>query len=308
MKTAELDKVFRVLDGNPPCFAASPLRQKALLELDKLLSEADSEISRELGNCYRKRVDKSLDEMEAYRGSTPRLWKLYSSGFLIRSSKRTIAVDVNGGCTPPSGRTRLLLPPSRMRKIAELADEYYNTHSHEDHISAPLCDELAKRGKLMVMPREAIRRWIIPGAVPSEEFARPDRSVFMNWQGDKDGGLPCAMYLFTLSNGKNVFVRGDIYHDEGFLSCVEHVKKQGKKADYAFITPYYKGKIVPMEKLFRSFHCRFIPIHEWEFSHRPFHRQGPATQCFQELFGAFARPYKANCAQFLAWGESILLD
>ena len=308
MKTKDLNTLFKILAETSPAFAVSPIRENALLAWDKLLGEEKSETTSVLGNFYRKRVDQALDEIEAYKGETPRFWKFYSSGFIIKSPEKTIAVDINGGCTPSNGRTAVTLNNSRIRKIADLADEYYNTHSHEDHISGELCDAFARRKKLMVMPQEAIYRWVVKGAVASEAFRAENTKVFMNWQGDVNGGLPCAMYLFTLNNGKNVFVRGDIYHDEGFLSCIDHVEKWGKMVNYAFITPYYTGNIIPVETLYNKFQCRFIPIHEWEFSHRKFGTSGPATQCFEELYRSFALPYKNNSAQFLAWGESILLD
>ena len=299
MKTAEINHVFRTLEKASPSFAVSPLRQTALLDWDQILGEPFGETTQVLGNFYRKRVNQALDEIEAYKGEIPRFWKLYSSGFIIRSSEKTIAVDINGGCTPPNGRTTVILNNSQIRRIADLTDEYYNTHSHEDHISGELCDALARRKKLMVMPQEAIYRWVVKGAVAAENFNAENTKVFMNWQGDVNGGLPCAMYLFTLNNNRNIFVRGDIYHDEGFLSCIEHVKKWGKSVDYAFLTPYYKGSIVPVETLYNEFKCRFVPIHEWEFSHRKLGNSGPATQCFEELYGAFALPYKKNSAQFL---------
>jgi cell division protein FtsB len=308
MKNKDLNTVFHALAEESPAFALSGERNRTLLFWDTILGEAYSETTSVLGNFYRKRVDQALDEIEAYKGDIPRFWKLYSSGFIIKSPAKTIAVDINGGCTPPNGRTAVTLKNSQMKRIADLADEFYNTHSHEDHICGELCDAFARRKKLMVMPREAIYRWVIKGAVAAENFRSEDTRVFMNWQGDVNGGLPCAMYLFTLNNNKNVFVRGDIYHDEGFISCIDHVKEWGKKVDYAFLTPYYKGKIVPVETLYNEFKCRFIPIHEWEFSHRKLGCSGPATQCFGELYGAFDLPYRNNAAQFLAWGESILLD
>lgn len=308
MKKKDLENICNILEKELPSFGISPVRQETLLAWDALLGEAYSETTSTLGDFYRKRVDQALDEIEAYKGAIPRFWKFYSSGFIIKSSYKCIAVDINGGCTPPNGRTALTLKRSQKRRIAELSDAFYNTHSHEDHICGELCDEFARRKKLMVMPQEAIYRWVIKGAVPAEKYTAEDTHIFMNHQGDKYGGLPCAMYLFTLNNKKNIFVRGDIYHDEGFMGCIDHVKKWGKKVDYAFITPYYKGVIKPVETLYNEFQCRFIPIHEWEFSHRKLGASGAATQCFEELYEAFRLPYQKDSAQFLIWGESILLS
>lgn len=308
MKKIQLETLFSALKDLPPSFSPCRKREQSLLALDALLSEKMSEQQKVLGDFYQKRVDQALDEIEVYDQDTPKMWKLYSSGIIIKSAKECIAIDVNDGCLPPHGRSSLVLKRSRKKKIAELAESYFVTHTHDDHLSSSLCDLFAKKKKLVVMPEDAVRRWMIKGAVPAEKYVSPATGIFMNWQGDVNGGLPCAMYLFTLSNNKTVFVRGDIYHDEGFMGCVESVKKWGKKVDYAFLTPYYKGNIKPVETLYKEFHCRMVPIHEWEFAHRKWGVEGKATQDFQELFEAFALPYRNNAAQFLAWGESILLD
>lgn len=308
MKYADLKAAAAKLCENPPSFQVSPGREAALLRLDELFGEADSEISPVLGRFYRDRVDAALDEIAAYKGKKPRFWKLYSSGFIIKSARLTLAVDVNGGCTPARGRTRITLRSGQIRRLAELIDEYYCTHSHEDHISAPLCDALVRLGKLVVMPAESARRWLIPGAVPAEGFRSAHCRTFLNWQGNASGGLDCAMYLFTLANGRTVMVRGDIYHEEGFEACMEHLKKWKQPVDYVFASPYSSSGRDPIAALGTEFNCRFIPIHEWEFSHRAFGKTGPATQCYAELLQVFRKWHRLGRAEFLAWGESIDLD
>lgn len=308
MKQTQLKKIFSILQEVSPSFTPSGKRENTLLELDTLLAEAMSEQQKVLGDFYSRRVDQALDEIESYNGKIPRLWKLYSSGLIIKSEKECIAIDVNDGCLPSQGRASIALKETQKKKIAELAQSYFVTHAHNDHLSTSLSDLFAKKKKLLVMPEDTIKRWMIKGAVPAEEYKSDSVGVFMNWQGDIHGGLPCAMYLFTLQNNKNVFVRGDIYHDDGFLKCVNQVKKWNKKIHYAFLTPYYKGSVKPVETLYDQFQCRMIPIHEWEFAHRPWGIAGKATQNFEELFEAFSLPYQNHSAQFLAWGESILLD
>ena len=307
MKYFDLKAAMARLLETPPSFRVSPEREDGLLRLDELFGEADSEISPVLGRFYRERMDAALYEITKYKGKNPRFWKLYSSGFIIKSARRTLAVDVNGGCTPARGRTRITLRDDQIRSLAETIDEYYCTHSHEDHISAPLCDALVRRGKTVIMPAEAARRWMISGTVPAEGFRSAHCRSFLNWQGNASGGLDCAMYLFTLTNGRTVMVRGDIYHGEGFEECLKQLKKWKQPLNYVFASPYYSSGRDPIATLGAEFDCRFIPIHEWEFSHRAFGKTGPATQCYAELLDTFRCWYRLGRAQFLAWGESIEL-
>ena len=309
MNYQELAVVAGALDKEPTHFGIDRKREELLLQVDSLLGEANSERTAELCRFYRKRVDRVLAEVKAYNGSTPRLWKLYSSGVLIKDKGKVIAVDVNFGCVPGEGRTRLLLSARQVRILAEIIDEYYCTHSHVDHLSPEICDALFRRNKLMVMPQEAIVRWCINGACAAENLTSKHCRVFMNWQGNVNGGLDCAMYLFTLSNGKTVFVRGDIYHAEGFDGCLEMVDKWQQTIDYALMSPYHTGGgEAPVRILEERYKCRTMPIHEWEFSHRKIGVAGAATQCFEELYREFAVPYTNGRAQMLFWGEAIMLD
>lgn len=306
---AELKKAASDLAQEPPRFAVTPKREAFLYKMDELLKEADSERIDSFGIFYRQQVDRVIKEVAAYKGATPRFWKLYSSGFIIKDKMRTIAVDINPGCVPGFGRTALRISSEQTKKLADIIDAYFSTHSHEDHIHPELCDELAKRKKLIVMPSEAIFRWTIRGATPSETFRSSYCKTYLNWQGvDSKKGLDNSMYFFTLSNGKTVFVRGDIYHGSGFELCLKNIAKWSSKIDYAFVTPYFTSGTDPVWTLNTKYNCRFIPIHEWEFSHRPSGVRKKATQDFHELYQAFDVPYKNGRAQFLFWGESIDLD
>ena len=310
MKYSDFTKAAAILAANPPRFAMDAGREAALYALDALLGEADSETMPETGRYYRERFDRTLTEVAAYRGKTPRLWKVYSSGVIIRDGRRIIGLDINNGCTPPFGRTTVKLKRSQTKALAQLLTEYYVTHSHEDHTSAELADDMARQGKLIVMPAECIRRWMIKNGTPADNFASPGCRTFMKWQGTAAGGLSCAMYLFTLSNGKTVFSRGDIFHKEGFEECMEQIRSWNAHIDYALMSHYSTGGgTPPIETLEAQHQCRYIPTHEWEFSHRVFGLTGCGNaQSYEVLFREFAMPYRAGRVQCLSWGESIELD
>ncbi|MBE6391285.1 MAG: hypothetical protein E7042_03670 [Lentisphaerae bacterium] len=72
---------------------------------------------------------------------------------------------------------------------------------------------------------------------------------------------------------------------------------KGWIAPSVFATHYFTSGEAPIPYLDARFRCRFIPIHEWEFSHRPADTPGAATQCFAELQSVYAEPYAAGRAQ-----------
>ena len=89
MNFSELQILGEKLQANPPSFAVSPARELLLRQIDVLFGEADSEYSAALSKFYSARVDKILDEAAAYSGDTPRMWKFYSSGFIIKAAGKT---------------------------------------------------------------------------------------------------------------------------------------------------------------------------------------------------------------------------
>lgn len=307
MEFAKLAALSIKLRENPPCFVTSEKRRELMLEVDELLGEANSEKSAELGKFYRMQVDNMLDEISAYSGTIPRMWKFYSSGIMVKDKERTFSLDINLGCLPPHGRSKLHLTEEQIGKIADLVDEHYVSHAHDDHTSGEICDAVSRRGKKVIMPQQALEAWMIDG-IAAEKWSVPHCLTFLNWQGNASGGMPCAMYLFTLSNGKTLFTRGDIYHKEGFDGCLETVRKSGKAIDYACLTPYFTSGEAPVKILDEIYHCRFLNLHEWEFAHRPMGRAGEATQCFRTLYKEFAEAYADNRLALLTWGESIALD
>ena len=127
MKYSELAAVAADLRTSPPVFAVTPARERALRRLDELFGEADSEYAPAMGRFYRAQVDRALTEIAAYSGATPRFWKLYSSGFVIKSARPHAGGGHQRRLHSGPGRLRLLLfgerrprnrrfPPTREKK------------------------------------------------------------------------------------------------------------------------------------------------------------------------------------------------
>ncbi|MCP4642156.1 MAG: MBL fold metallo-hydrolase [bacterium] len=148
----------------------------------------DGPVNPDLGAFYQKRMQRALDEIE----NTPApkkgivVWKMYSSGVIVKSREGVFAFDVVEGCVPP-GLTpaeafnqlpapahlaevfpyRLHWTPAMRDQFARLVDVYFSTHYHYDHLSAILVDALLQAGKTVVATEQARKtcmEWGIQGA------------------------------------------------------------------------------------------------------------------------------------------------
>ena len=103
MKYSELAAVAADLRTSSPVFAVTPARERALRRLDELFGEADSEYAPAMGRFYRAQSDRALTGSPP----TPAQLPVFGNCTVPDSSSnppgRTLAVDINGGCTPARG-------------------------------------------------------------------------------------------------------------------------------------------------------------------------------------------------------------
>ena len=153
MKRSQLDDVYNELSKSK----SGDNRRLALLKMDSLLGEPNSENDPVLGEFYNDRVASAVKEISAHDKSVPRLWKFYSSGVIIVSGGKVRAFDMNCGCEESFRRTRLRLKPGVIEALADVIDESYHTHNHIDHFGLELADALLERGKKLICTTGAIQ-------------------------------------------------------------------------------------------------------------------------------------------------------
>lgn len=308
MKLQELEGARRQLDRVPPSPENWSARLPLLERLDALFSEPELENGPVLNRFYHEQCRRVIAEVRTWRGPGVRLWKLYSSAILVKDETGLVTgFDLNEGCTPAcERRTRLRLSPGLVEEFAELVGRMFYTHGHLDHLGLAVADALLMRGRPVIAPGDAVRRWLLDGAVPAEEFQAEGVRCYRGVQrmADKED-VPNSAYAVTFQPGVTLLVRGDIYHWEELKPIYDRIESQGVKIDVMATSPFYQSGPDPVQETYRRFGCGFIPIHEWEFGHRlPVGRAGRATQTYADLYESFRIPGEAGKCAVLAWGES----
>lgn len=310
---SNLQDVFSRLDAMPPeKFDNAPARLEALFELDKLLQNARSEMSPILGEFYKKRGEKVLREVADYKGEVPRLWKLYSSGIIVKSGKDVFAYDLTDGCEAFTFSCRLRLGDELIKEFAKIITACFSTHEHSDHFTPLLADELLRQGKTVMVTESAVKFWCLPESCNAEKYSFPGMHPFHSFQLPSSGargpgvGVPNTAFLQELPTG-NLFVKGDIYTDLEILDTVAHYDRLGLSVDFAPLSSYHIQPTSMTDELLKRDCSLFFPVHEWEFSHRPYGKEAVATQSYEFIAGEFAQCAALGKRRLLTWGESAPL-
>ncbi len=301
---SRMEAIFGKLAKLPATAENLQARKALLCEVDGVLGTAMSELDASLGEYYRDCCRRVAAEIRNWTGEGARIWKLYSSGFIIKDcSGKVYGFDVNDGCVPESGyRTRLRLDYATAAALADVIDMMFYTHAHLDHVGMQMADALRERGKLVVAPQDTIDKWALDDAVPAETFQMDGVHCYAGHQG---WTLPNFAYTVKLANGKTVFLRGDMYSGEELLPILDTMQATGVIPDIAFLTHYKNSGPDPVPEIFGRFKCDMVPVHEWEFTHRKLGEAGLATQCYRDLHDFFAVPIADGKCHILTWGESM---
>ncbi len=305
------DQITQKLSQLPANAENWEARHALLRQLDALFGEPASENNPILRDFYRQRCRQTIREIRAWDGPEAKLWKCYSSGVVIKDGDGSVtAFDLNDGCTPKARRTLFLLGEELTEEFSELIDTAFYTHGHPDHIGPAIAGRLLAHGKKVIAPLEAIQEWRLVGAISAEEYRSERVRCYPGIQRmTMEADSPNSAYLFTLRSGATFFVRGDIYFWEDFLPILDRIKEEKRTIDFVALSPFHQSGPSPVTELDCRFHCRFLTIHEWEFSHRlPLGIGGSATQTFQELHESFRVPGEDGRCACLGWGESMLLE
>jgi len=195
-------------------------RARALSQIDAHVYQYGP-LDERLASYYRRQIDKALTQIE----NTPApkqgviIWKMYSSGTIIKSADGLFSMDLCEGPIQDNSKTpeqmnamtkprytgggeyqriikvALYWTPEQRVRLVRMLDVYFNSHRHYDHLSFPLIRDLLAAGKTVVAPTDVRKIYLdmkVPGA---ERIVVPKYSDDRKTQVNDFGGLKTVVFF-----------------------------------------------------------------------------------------------------------------
>ena len=217
----------------------------------------------------RQQVLQWLDQPKPEAGQLD-ITLIYNMGVLIRSSEKTIAIDVRWDGTKEEAM-----------KIAESIDMLFLTHPHNDHYSPVMLQAAVNAGKPVVLPC-SLKNWTNDEAIViDKELLQPkelDDVRICCLRGDQGEDIPNNVYLIEF-NGWRILHQGDnavwdIQTKLAEMPMADIIIAPSWNGIQHLLTPAlkaqrYRGQGEPL----------FLPVHNNEMCHTVDHRES-----YWELF------------------------
>ncbi len=159
------------------------------------------------------------------------VWQLYNMGFIIRSPKHTIAIDISGrpatfvlteGKAPMNRKYSGLYTDTDYDRLVRQIDTIYVTHLHGDHMSIPLLEKMLDARKTVVLVADAKlvdpKMGLASVLKPSTNLIVLDKSntepldingvKVRNFVGNQGESTPCNIYHLDI-DGTVIIHNGD---------------------------------------------------------------------------------------------------
>lgn len=289
-----LETVDQAMDLYKPTTEFSFERKQALLNFDTFVHNTYYDNSKLLVDFVVKRMGKVLADLEAPIGKeNVRIYKIYNDGFIIRTAKATIAVDLNG-------RHGAVVPDAEMEKLVSHCDALFITHNHADHYDLHVVDMFLKQGKQVhAVPNfqpgnEAIDH--VRGEEPIDvAYKLPKGKLKVRIYPGHQDQLLCNVYVFTMPNGVKIAHTGDQYNEED-MAWIKTVKNDVPDLDVLIVECW----IHHLPEVIDGFSPKVVVTgHEDELGHTIDHREAfwLTYYKFQEVYN-IQTPYV-----IMGWGE-----
>ena len=123
-------------------------RELALVSLDQLLHDTDNDATEPFYTFINKRMQRVLKDLDRPVTKGLRIYKLYNDGFIIKSKKATVAIDL----IPGGPNDKPFITDSIIYGIAGKCDALFISHVHADHANLNIAKSFAARGKRVIVP------------------------------------------------------------------------------------------------------------------------------------------------------------
>jgi L-ascorbate metabolism protein UlaG (beta-lactamase superfamily) len=330
-----LSKIARRLAA-PPRLEESSSREEVYGALDAWADRPDvvywdgdpQKMNREFLAYYLGCVRRALREArETHVEHGAVIWKLYSSGFLVRTPETVFALDVVEGPykdihASPEDDPGFLFKwtPEMRREFAELVEVLFITHWHYDHASFALAEALLAANKTVVVPPQLKEAWRKSALAPKLTTLMPNTDhqlgsllirVFEGVQYMKldesgtwvslGGNLDTQnnVYLIRTKQGKTFLHHGD-NRGMSFAPWLREAAAKGWQVDVWFTPLEWPGTMFEeVEKIVRPV---IVPCHEHELGHKPVHGMRHLAFFCRE---PFRQRLREGRLLILTWGEKF---
>ena len=125
-------------------------RELALVSLDQLLHDTDNDATEPFYNFINKRMLRVLQDLDNPVTKGLRIYKLYNDGFIIKSNKATVAIDL----IPGGSDSKPFIKDSIIYGIVGKCDALFISHWHPDHANLNVAKAFAANGKRVIAPKD----------------------------------------------------------------------------------------------------------------------------------------------------------
>ena len=288
--------IDKAMDARPPVVShgeQDAARQLILCSLDAFLHTPRPDTTAAFRDFVDSRMGKVLQDLERPLRGKVRIYKIYNDGFIVRTRKATVAVDLNG-------REGRFVPAARLRALSAHCDALLVTHRHPDHLDRIVVEAFLEAGKPVCMPEDA---WVddsrilhLDGGVhplagvqvrvlPGHQDETPTRAIRNN------------IYQLTFPGGFTVTHTGDQAHQTD-LDWIGRLSGTLPPSDVLLMD----GWTPSMEQFVSAFAPRLILSgHENEMGHSTGHREAFWLSDYK-----LRQVIRPDCPfSVLGWGEWI---
>ncbi len=125
-------------------------RHLTLVSLDQLLHDTDNDATQPFYTFINQRMLRVLQDLDRPVTKGLRIYKLYNDGFIIKSAKATVAIDL----IPGGSDAKPFIQDSIIYGIAGKCDALFISHWHPDHANLNMAKSFAARGKRVIAPKD----------------------------------------------------------------------------------------------------------------------------------------------------------
>jgi len=279
---------------------------------------------------YLTAIRKVLDEArDTSVDSGAAVWKLYSSGVLVRTSEAVFAIDAVEGPFKPIDRSPADVPdhifhwtPEMRAAFAETVDVLFITHWHYDHASFALVREMIEAGKTVVAPQQLQDHWrkhpfaarittlsegldyrigaLTVRVCDGAQYMRTDDEG--EWISVPKHDAQNNIYLIRGKDCPTFMHNGD-NRGRSFLPWLEEALADGWEPDLWFLGVVWpKTLIADLEVLAQPI---VMPVHDHELGHKPDYG---VNKLWDMYHGLGKERLEAKRGLVLSWGERVRID